>query len=539
MATTGNTATGLPGVVSAEVVFLGVGYVALGFSPDGSMAPNSQAVIGLGALDVSKYNLLSKSDSGVVKSPQQTLVATDFVQNATHTVMRFTKLLVEDGEVAIPLGSVMNVIWAYGSTNALTYHASRGSTPVSFEACEANTSETLPPTTMLPLADSATNAPVTLSPMAASVASASPASSTAAPTLSTSAAGPAGASPVDGASPISETPAPTAAIVVTPVPSTTEPTLVSAASAAAPIGASPVETGPASPVTETLAPAEAPTVALAAAATPLNSSPTAGSAVPPTASPAPSMVSITPEPSVPATPAPVIPDTVTGAPVTSTCLPSIVVIKDGLSFSYVAVNRNMATGEPGTLKVEMVYSGVGYVALGFSEDGEMDPTSQAIIGLSPGSVVKYNLLSKSESGVQQSSQQTLTDTFFDQSGEQTVMRFTKLLVEENEVQIRASEPTYVIWAVGSSNQLGYHSSRGSLPMTFDFCAQSTGMESDVNIQGAPVVPAESMESADVAYSVFSPDQVDGVDGAPPGLMVDGADMPTDPDYPPGQFDGVQ
>jgi hypothetical protein len=129
----------------------------------------------------------------------------------------------------------------------------------------------------------------------------------------------------------------------------------------------------------------------------------------------------------------------------------------------------MATGQPGTISIEMIYSGLGYVAIGFSEDGMMDPTSQAVIGEGPGKVTKYNILSKSRSGIRTSASQTLANASLEQTGTETILRFTKLVLEEDEVPVKVGETTNVIWAVGSSNELGYHAARGTLPIIFEAC----------------------------------------------------------------------
>ena len=54
------------------------------------------------------------------------------------------------------------------------------------------------------------------------------------------------------------------------------------------------------------------------------------------------------------------------------------------------------------------------------------------------------------------SQQTLTDTSIEVVNGQTIMKFTKLLVEEGEIEITTADNIF-LWAHGgSSDQLGYH-----------------------------------------------------------------------------------
>jgi hypothetical protein len=110
--------------------------------------------------------------------------------------------------------------------------------------------------------------------------------------------------------------------------------------------------------------------------------------------------------------------------------------------------------------------------LGFSEDGNMDPKSQAVIGVGPGDIKKYSLLSKARSGIRDAALQTLTNTSFVQTATQTTMTFTKRLVEQDEVPVSLIAPTNVIWAICNSNQLDYHAARGTLPMIFESCGGS-------------------------------------------------------------------
>jgi hypothetical protein len=75
---------------------------------------------------------------------------------------------------------------------------------------------------------------------------------------------------------------------------------------------------------------------------------------------------------------------------------------------------------------------------------------------------KYYLGGKVDSQVQlmPQSQQTLTGASVDVSNGQTIMKFTKIMDEPNEVEIKTRD-NHFLWAYGSSTALGYHSSRAS------------------------------------------------------------------------------
>ena len=73
--------------------------------------------------------------------------------------------------------------------------------------------------------------------------------------------------------------------------------------------------------------------------------------------------------------------------------------------------------------------------------------------------------------------QTLMDTSITQEDGQTIMEFTKLLVEDGEHEIVIGENTF-LYALGGDNSLGYHSGgRG------DFTVELEAMESDDTTPG--------------------------------------------------------
>ena len=58
------------------------------------------------------------------------------------------------------------------------------------------------------------------------------------------------------------------------------------------------------------------------------------------------------------------------------------------------------------------------------------------------------------------SRQTLTDATIEVSNGQTIMKFTKIMKEEGEIEIKVGENKF-LWAYGSSSTLGYHPERAS------------------------------------------------------------------------------
>ena len=76
--------------------------------------------------------------------------------------------------------------------------------------------------------------------------------------------------------------------------------------------------------------------------------------------------------------------------------------------------------------------------------------------------LKYNLGGKSTTDVQPmpDEQQTLTDATIQVTDGQTIMEFTKIMAETNEIEITTGDNNF-LWAYGSSRNLGYHASRES------------------------------------------------------------------------------
>lgn len=128
-----------------------------------------------------------------------------------------------------------------------------------------------------------------------------------------------------------------------------------------------------------------------------------------------------------------------------------------------------------SITMEVIYDGddaAAWLGIAFSETGGM-VGSEAVIGI-PGAntVQKYNLGGKNVASIEpmSSDHQTLIDASIevDEYG-QTIMKFTKLLVEDGEIEIVSSggrEKNIFLFAHGSDggDGLGYH---GGDRMTFD------------------------------------------------------------------------
>jgi len=111
------------GILCSRLEVESDGWIGLGFSPSGSMA-NSQAVIGIPDQDtVEKYDL-SISRATPMTEDRQTLRDTSIDTADGKTTMKFTKLLVEDGETVIKEEGDNTFLFAWGGSN-FGYHTSR------------------------------------------------------------------------------------------------------------------------------------------------------------------------------------------------------------------------------------------------------------------------------------------------------------------------------------------------------------------------------------------------------------------------------
>jgi hypothetical protein len=143
--------------ISCEVTYSGgEAWIGVSFTTSSSMIP-AMAAIGLPGTtttnttenNVWRYVLLSKSINGVTReNVSQTLLNTSLIQNSTHTIMQFTKLLkdIDDGMV-IPLSGTINMNYAIGCSNDLkSGHCAHGSVNFS-DILPCNRSMTIETTT--------------------------------------------------------------------------------------------------------------------------------------------------------------------------------------------------------------------------------------------------------------------------------------------------------------------------------------------------------------------------------------------------------
>ena len=115
-------------------------------------------------------------------------------------------------------------------------------------------------------------------------------------------------------------------------------------------------------------------------------------------------------------------------------------------------------------RLEVVNNDDGWIGVGFPSSGTME-NSQAVIGIyDEDTVLKYDLASGQASQMSDD-KQTLQDASITIMDGKTIMEFTKLLVEDDEVEILEEGENIFLHAWGGS-ALGYHT--GRLSFTIDF-----------------------------------------------------------------------
>mmetsp|Transcript_26814 Transcript_26814/g.53846 ORF Transcript_26814/g.53846 Transcript_26814/m.53846 type:complete len:595 (-) Transcript_26814:85-1869(-) len=115
------------GSMSVELIYDGVAWLGLALSNDGGMI-GSESVIGIpGGVAPQKYYLGGKDTSAVVpmEDERQTLLNSTIELMNDQTVMKFTKLMKEPGEIEIASTGDNFILWAHGFDSNLGYHQSR------------------------------------------------------------------------------------------------------------------------------------------------------------------------------------------------------------------------------------------------------------------------------------------------------------------------------------------------------------------------------------------------------------------------------
>lgn len=107
-----------------------------------------------------------------------------------------------------------------------------------------------------------------------------------------------------------------------------------------------------------------------------------------------------------------------------------------------------------------------WIAFGVSPNGMM-AGGEAVLGLPDDGTVQKFALANARVQLMDAEYQTLMQNNITQVDGKTVMEFAKYLKEDGENEILADGENTFLWAVGTSNVLGYHAERDSFTLDFD------------------------------------------------------------------------
>ena len=154
-----------------------------------------------------------------------------------------------------------------------------------------------------------------------------------------------------------------------------------------------------------------------------------------------------------------------------------------------------------TLTAELVYNGIGWVGMAFTNEQPVMVGAEAVIGLpdepnSASNPAKYNLNQRSDAGVVRmpAEKQTLIDASITQENGKTTLKFTKLLFEDGEHPIFSDRSNTFLFAHGSSNTLGFHAGFGGFTLLPNQCAVRIAGE----LQNAHALNQQGQVGVDVA-----------------------------------------
>ena len=140
-------------------------------------------------------------------------------------------------------------------------------------------------------------------------------------------------------------------------------------------------------------------------------------------------------------------------------------IDSSATFFFAMVPSNPSGSGNGLLCGRLEVESEGWIGFAISEGGKMSG-SQAIIG-NPRrkTVLKYDLFENGATLMSEGNQTLKKTSIYEEDG-RTIMKFTKLLVENGEIPILEDTVNSFLYARGDSNNVGHHSERVSFKVDF-------------------------------------------------------------------------
>eukprot|EP00579_Thalassiosira_antarctica_P032243 CAMPEP_0201991450 /NCGR_PEP_ID=MMETSP0905-20130828/274_1 /ASSEMBLY_ACC=CAM_ASM_000554 /TAXON_ID=420261 /ORGANISM="Thalassiosira antarctica, Strain CCMP982" /LENGTH=216 /DNA_ID=CAMNT_0048545865 /DNA_START=59 /DNA_END=706 /DNA_ORIENTATION=- len=166
---------------------------------------------------------------------------------------------------------------------------------------------------------------------------------------------------------------------------------------------------------------------------------------------------------------------------------------------YTAVVLSPTSDSESILCARLEYDSEAWVGFGISPTGMMYGANFVLANAGYDSVQKYNSTfdeTKQKPVVaMDETHQTLMNNKVTYEDGVTVVEFTKLLKEEGEHEILADGDNTFLWAVGSSNAVGYHAARAQFTLDFKTTAPApTSPTPDAPIPAAPTPAAPTPDA---------------------------------------------
>ena len=150
--------------------------------------------------------------------------------------------------------------------------------------------------------------------------------------------------------------------------------------------------------------------------------------------------------------------------------------------------------EPNTITFELICEGVTWLGFGFSNNGRM-AGSEAVIGVLGEEPQKYNLFMGGVHPMKDSAQTLIDASINVYRGPITALKFTKIMKEEDEIEIGAGDNTF-LYAQGQSFFLGQHAhdSRGSFQLNLPYTGMYETSET-IAVSGNPEMTVTELSPA--------------------------------------------
>ncbi|KAL7496398.1 hypothetical protein ACHAWT_004652 [Skeletonema menzelii] len=161
------------------------------------------------------------------------------------------------------------------------------------------------------------------------------------------------------------------------------------------------------------------------------------------------------------------------------------------------VNTPTSITPVNTITFELICEGEAWIGIGFSNDGQMIG-SEAVLGVPGGIPQKYVLGGKDNSSVMPMAahKQTLMDASVEYESDLTILKFTKIMKEDDEVEIKSGGENTFLYAQGMGVDLGYHVTGESFTLSLpsvDVETAATSIESstETTLEGDTFIDASN------------------------------------------------